>query len=145
VKRALLFLAILPLIVVTLGCNFSNQSSIRFESHRFSVELATTPEQRARGLMFREHLDPDRGMLFIFEEEGVYPFWMKNTLIPLDIIWIDKNRTVVFISNNTPPCEQEPCRTINPRKKAKYVLEVCGGTADRIGLIVGDKLAFDLR
>jgi uncharacterized membrane protein (UPF0127 family) len=94
--------------------------------------------------MFREDLDPNRGMLFIFEEEGVYPFWMKNTLIPLDIIWIDKSKTVVFISKNTLPCEQEPCPTINPRKKAKYVLELCGGTADRIGLKAGDRLVFNV-
>ncbi len=94
--------------------------------------------------MFREHLEPDEGMLFVFEEEGVHPFWMKNTLIPLDIIWIDNDRSVVFVSKNTPPCEQEPCPTINPGKKAKYVLEVCGGTADRIGLKVGDRLVFQV-
>jgi len=84
-------------------------------------------------------------MLFIFEEEGVYPFWMKNTFIPLDMIWIDNSGTVVFISKNTPPCEQEPCPTIAPGRKAKYVLELCGGTADRIGLTVGDTVALDMR
>jgi len=145
VKQGILFFAILLLIVATLGCSSGNQSSVRFGSHRFTVELARTPEQRARGLMFRERLDPDHGMLFIFEEEGMYPFWMKNTLIPLDIIWIDKSGTVVFISKNTPPCEQEPCPTISPGKKAKYVLEVCGGTADRIGLAVGATVTLDVR
>jgi uncharacterized membrane protein (UPF0127 family) len=144
VKQRLLFFAILLLIVAPPGCNPANQSSVRFGSHRFSVELATTPEQRARGLMFREHLGTDKGMLFVFEQEGVYPFWMKNTLIPLDIIWIDKSAKVVFISKNTPPCEHVPCPTINPGEKAKYVLEICGGTADRIGLGVGDKLEFDV-
>ena len=62
------------------------------------------------GLMFRENMDSDRGMLFIFEKEGEYPFWMKNTLIPLDIIWINKDKEVVFISENAQPCEEgKPC------------------------------------
>jgi hypothetical protein len=144
VRQRILFAAVVPLFLATLGCNAPNHRSIRFESHVFSVELATTAEKRARGLMFREHLDPDNGMLFVFEQEGMHPFWMKNTLIPLDIIWIDKNKTVVFLSKNTPPCQHVPCPTINPGKEAKYVLEVCGGTADRIGLEVGHKMVFDV-
>ena len=144
-RRAFLLLATLLALISTIGCDRSDQSSVWFEDHCFSVEVVTTPQERARGLMFREHLDPDRGMLFIFDWEAVYPFWMKNTRIPLDIIWIDSNKEVVFISKDTQPCEQEPCPTINPYKKAKYVLEVCGGTADKIGLEVGDKLKLDIR
>ncbi|HIH36825.1 MAG TPA: DUF192 domain-containing protein [Methanocellales archaeon] len=105
----------------------------------FYVELAATPDDRTLGLMFREHLDPDKGMLFIFEEEGVRPFWMKNTLTPLDIIWISEDQEVVFISKNTQPCKTDICPGINPGKKAKYVLELNGGISDKIGLSVGDK------
>ena len=137
--------AILLALISPIGCDRSDQSRVWFEDHCFYVEVVTTPQERARGLMFREHLDPDKGMLFVFDWEAVYPFWMKNTLIPLDIIWIDRNKEVVFISKDTQPCEQEPCPTINPYKKAKYVLEVCGGTADKIGLEVGDKLKLDIR
>jgi uncharacterized membrane protein (UPF0127 family) len=144
-RHACSLIAIIVVLISAVGCDRSRQSSVRFEDHCFYVELAKTPEERARGLMFREHLDPDKGMLFIFDWEAVHPFWMKNTLIPLDIIWIDKNKEVVFISKDTQPCEQEPCPNINPYKKAKYVLEVCGGTAERIGLNVGDKLKLDIR
>jgi uncharacterized membrane protein (UPF0127 family) len=143
-KYKLILIAFFPLLVSALGCSTPKQSSVRFEDHRFLVELATTPEQRARGMMFRQNLDEDKGMLFIFEEEEVQPFWMKNTYIYLDIIWIDRSRKVVFISRNTPPCTEEPYRSINPRKKAKYVLELPGGTADKIGLDVGDKLILDI-
>jgi len=144
-RHTVLPLAALLALISTIACDRSAQSRVWFEDHCFYVEVVTTPQERARGLMFREQLDPDKGMLFIFDWEAVYPFWMKNTLIPLDIIWIDRDEEVVFISKDTQPCEQEPCPTINPYKKAKYVLEVCGGTADRIGLEVGDILKLDIR
>jgi len=95
--------------------------------------------------MFKKHLDDDGGMLFLFEEENVYPFWMKNTFIPLDILWINSNKEIVFIYKNAQPCITEPCPVIYPGKKAKYVLELHGGISDTIGLIEGDKVSFDLR
>lgn len=99
--------------------------------------------ERSRGLMYREGLDSDKGMLFIFEKEGEYPFWMKNTLISLDIIWINENKEVVFISENAQPCSEEySCPSISPGKNAKYVLEINGGTSERIGLKIGDKANF---
>jgi len=94
--------------------------------------------------MFREKLDSNKGMLFIFDREGEYPFWMKNTLIPLDIIWINEKKEVVFISENTQPCEKDPCLSVNPGKNAEYILEVNGGAAQKIGLNMGDTLNFKL-
>ncbi|MCX6815196.1 MAG: DUF192 domain-containing protein, partial [Candidatus Aenigmarchaeota archaeon] len=96
------------------------------------------------GLMDRNYLASDKGMLFVFANEGVYPFWMKNTLIPLDMIWLDSDHGVVFISRDTQPCKQDPCPTINPGKNAKYVLEVNAGVSDRIGLKEGDKASFEI-
>ena len=94
--------------------------------------------------MFRENLEQDKGMLFIFQEEGEYSFWMKNTLIPLDIIWINQNKEVVFIKKNFEPCTQEVCPSVKPDKKAKYVLELNVGTVEQIGLKIGDKIIFDI-
>lgn len=125
------------------GCSYPEQS-VCFKSNCFQVELAVTQEQQARGLMHREHLDEDKGMLFIFEEPGDHPFWMQNTLIPLDIIWIDENKEVLFIGKDIRPCKQVICPSINPRQPAKYVLELNADTADRIGLEEGDKLRFNL-
>jgi hypothetical protein len=131
---------IVPLVFVLLltACN-AHTNQVCFNETCFGIELAATPESRARGLMFREHLGDDKGMLFVFDEPGVYNFWMKNTLIPLDIIWIDENRTVINISKNTPPCEADPCPSYGPVQKAKYVLEVNAGKADEIGLKIGDE------
>ena len=113
-----------------------------FREYCFLVELAETPEEKSYGLMFRENLEADKGMLFIFEKERKYGFWMKNTLIPLDIIWLDKDKKVVFIKSNASPCAEDSCPVINPETPAMYVLEINGGLAEKIGLTIGSKLRF---
>ena len=118
-------------------------SKVCFEAKCFYVELAATPEEISRGLMFREYLDPDKGMLFIYPDEGVHSFWMKNTLIPLDMVWINGNREVISISKDVQPCQTSQCPVITPGQKVQYVLELNGGTSDKIELAIGDKITFD--
>ena len=144
-KQKPLLLLFLLLSALAIGWRNPQQGRVCIKGRCFQVELAVTPDERARGLMFRKHLDKDSGMLFIFEEEDIHPFWMKNTLIPLDILWINSRREVVLMSKNTQPCIMDPCPAIQPDKKAKYVLELQGGISDTIGLIKGDKVSFDLR
>ena len=108
----------------------------------FSVELAQTQEERSRGLMNRETLDQNQGMLFIFDEEKERSFWMKNTLIPLDIIWINKDMEVVDIKKNAQPCVQEECEIFESSNKAKYVLELNAGQSDKTNIKIGDRLIF---
>ena len=116
-----------------------------FQEDCFIVELAETPEQRTRGLMFRESMGASKGMLFVFEKEGQRSFWMKNTLIPLDIIWINENKEVVFVKKNAQPCSAgEECEKIKSDELAKYVLELNAGVADKINLEIDDKLFFTL-
>jgi uncharacterized protein len=107
---------------------------------RVVVELAISDEARARGLMFRSALRRNHGMLFIFPESGIHGFWMKDTFIALDIVWIDDDRTVVHLERNVPPCGSEPCPTYAPPVPATYVLEVEGGEADRLGLEPGARV-----
>ena len=118
------------------------QGKACFKDKCFDVELAANAEAREKGLMYREKLEPDKGMLFIFEKEGRYSFWMKNTWIPLDIIWMNKDKEVVYISRNTESCRKDPCPYASPGKNALYVLEVNAGMADRLGLKEGDKIVF---
>ena len=129
-------------IIIFFSFHPKNQSQVCFKDNCFTVESAITAQERTQGLMFREKLDSDKGMLFIFENEREYSFWMKNILIHLDIIWINKDKEVVFISKNAQPCKSDSCPTINPDKKAQYVLELNGGITDKIGLEVGDKIVF---
>jgi len=105
----------------------------------FAVTLAQTEAERAQGLMYRSVLGPREGMLFVFDREGVYPFWMKDTLLSLDIIWISSDYRVVHIAANTLPMST---RSLDPGKKSSYVLEIVGGTAAKLGIRVGSSLKF---
>ncbi len=137
------FLFVFLIILFLSGCSNSKFGKVCFESNCFDVELATTFVERERGLMYRDSLDLDDGMLFVFEEEGIYSFWMKDTLIPLDIIWIDSNGVVVFIEEDVRPCVDE-CSIFKSDRESKYVLEVNSGIVEKIGLKVGDKLELDI-
>jgi len=109
-----------------------------------TAELAVTPEERAQGLMFRKKIEFDQGMLFIFESEDFYSFWMKNMLIPLDLIWLDKEKRIVHIERCVPPCEGEPCPSYSPKIPAMYVLELKAGSVEKRGLKMFDRLDFIL-
>ena len=158
--RTILLISLLAIIVVILlfflfypaGILISptyqqnSQGYVRIEDNYFQVMLAKTEPQREKGLMGVKELDKDKGMLFIFDKEGIYPFWMKNTLIPLDIIWINSDGIVVFISQNVQPCLPAQagktliCPNVIPPATAKYVLEVNAGICEEIGLKRGDHL-----
>jgi uncharacterized membrane protein (UPF0127 family) len=114
------------------------ENRVCFNKNCFFVELVKNSAEQERGLMFRKNLDKDKGMLFIFGKEDNYPFWMKNTLIPLDIIWINKDKKVVSIKENAQPCLESICQSLNPEVLAKYVLEINGGLAKEINLKIGD-------
>jgi len=106
----------------------------------YRLELALTPEEQAQGLMFRESLPDRSGMLFLFDQAGDHHFWMKNTMIPLDMIWMDESGKVVFVSANTPPCRADPCATYGPDAPARQVLEIAGGMAAKEQITVGSTL-----
>jgi len=108
------------------------------------AELADTPHTRAQGLMFRKQLAPDAGMLFRFEQTGAWSFWMKNTHIALDILWIGPDKTIVSIATNVPPCRQDPCPHYATRAHALYALELPAGAVTRHRLATGMTLTFDL-
>jgi uncharacterized protein len=108
--------------------------------HVVVAEIADTPELQAKGYMFRREVGAGEGMVFLFAEPDIHPFWMKNTLVPLDIIWMDEARTIVHIEANTPPCKSDPCPTYGPMRKTSTVLEVRAGAAAAEGLKIGQKL-----
>jgi uncharacterized membrane protein (UPF0127 family) len=109
-----------------------------------NTELAVTPEERAQGLMFRQKLEFDQGMLFVFEREGIYSFWMKNMLIPLDLVWLDRGKRVVHVERDVPPCAEDPCPTYTSNVPALYVLELKAGSFDERGLRMFDRFDFVL-
>lgn len=101
---------------------------------RFSVELADSADERARGLMFRDFLPAGGGMLFVYPRPGRVAFWMRNTLIPLDILFLDQTGTVTYIHANAEPGNETP---IPGGDAVRFVLEINGGLAARLGLEEG--------
>jgi uncharacterized protein len=107
------------------------------------VEVASDDPTREQGLMYRDHMAEDRGMIFLFPQAGEYPFWMKNTLIPLDMIWMDADHRIVHIAHDVPPCKADPCPNYPPNAKASSVLELAAGVAAKHHLRDGDVLRFE--
>ena len=137
--KKIFFLTILLLIIT--ACQPTPRVEIGGTVVR--VEIADDPGERQQGLMHREHLDPDAGMLFLFENERKQSFWMKNTLIPLDIIFINNNYEIINIAKAV-PCKEDPCDHYPSSAPAKYVLEVNAGFAEEKGIMPGDKVEFFL-
>ncbi len=135
-KKLICFIFLIFLIFI-IGCTNFKENKVCIKGECFNVELAKTDVGIEQGLMFRDQLDIDKGMLFIFDKEDNHPFWMKNTLIPLDLIWVNKNKEIVFISRNNQGCN-ENCEVIYPNVNAKYVLEINANISDNFNL--GDKV-----
>jgi uncharacterized protein len=106
--------------------------------HTFAVEMALTPEEQAKGLMFRRELPEGQGMLFDFQREQPATFWMKNTYVPLDMIFIRADGTILRIAENTVPLSEALVPSGGP---VRAVLEVVAGTARRLGIAPGDRVA----
>jgi uncharacterized protein len=112
----------------------------RGASHAVAIEVARSDEERARGLMHRRQLAPDAGMLFLFDESSVHHFWMKDTLVPLDMIFIGEDGRIVGIVEWAVPGDLSPRSASGP---SRYVLEVNGGWAEAHGVATGDRVRFE--
>jgi hypothetical protein len=109
-----------------------------------TAELAVTDDARQQGLMYREKMDENQGMLFVFEGEDIHAFWMKNMTFPIDIVWLDAQKRIVHLESNVPPCVADPCPSYVPKSLAMYVLELKSGAAGRHGLQLYKRLDFVL-
>jgi uncharacterized membrane protein (UPF0127 family) len=107
------------------------------------LELAVTPEEISNGLMFRPSLPNNRGMLFLFDQPRLPAFWMKNMLIPLDLVFLDGTGTVVDVVVDVQPCAADPCPTYPPSRPAQAVLEIIAGSAAVHGIEVGTVIQFE--
>jgi uncharacterized membrane protein (UPF0127 family) len=121
-------LRVIPLTVTSAG-----------KRHSFRVEVAATPEQQARGLMFRTSMAPDEGMIFPMDPPRGASFWMRNTVIPLDLLFIAADGRILNIAANAMPYDESPLPSIGP---VKAVLELNGGRAAQLEMVPGDKVAW---
>lgn len=118
-------------------------SRVVINNQKIDVEVADSPGERETGLMYKYSLKENHGMLFIFEEEGLHNIWMKNTYIPLDIIWIDKDWIIVSIVENALPCKAEPCPVYSSAKKSSYILELGASSIEKLNIITGDTITVE--
>jgi uncharacterized membrane protein (UPF0127 family) len=141
---ARLFGLAFTLCVVT-GCASAGNAAnwVELKGKRFTVEIADDEAERARGLMFRDAMDADRGMIFIHDEEAPQAYWMKNTKIPLDILFFNHDRKLVSAQERVPPCSLgDQCPPFASTGPALYVLELNAGLVEAMGVKPGDELKF---
>ncbi len=138
---------LMGLMIMLLSACQQNGHRVSINDQSYAIELADTDQSREMGLMFRQQMEDDTGMLFIFPDTKIRAFWMKNTLIPLDILYFDQHRKLVSISENTPPCKNTTTRCPNypSAKPAKYVLEINAGLSQKYGYKAGDELIIELK
>lgn len=115
---------------------------VEINGRKIYVELSTDNATHSKGLSFRDELPEDRGMLFIFSHDRKQRFWMRNTFIPLDIIYLDSNYRVVNMALDVEPCAKDPCKKYPSNVPVRYVLEVNAGVGTSLGLKLGDRVNF---
>lgn len=134
----LLAIFIAGLIIYTKNLN-PKTPEVCIHNTCFDIEIADTPQERQLWLMHREYLPEKSGMLFVFQQSGQYKFWMKNTLIPLDMVWIDQDQTIIDIKQAI-PCTADPCTTYGPDEFSSYVLELNSWISKKYGIKIGDNI-----
>lgn len=137
---ALRLLCISALLLLS-GCASAGGPWVELAGQRYRVEVADDDAARARGLMFRDRMDADAGMLFIHDREEPQAYWMKNTRIPLDILYFDDGLRLVAQQRDVPPCSAgDACPSYPSKRPARYVLELNAGEAARLALENGTPL-----
>lgn len=116
--------------------------SVELRGRRIEVEVAADDASRMRGLMDRTSMPAEHGMLFVFPDEAMRSFWMKDTLIPLDMLFFDGQRRLVTLLRDVPPCKADPCQAYPSTAPAHYVLELNAGAASKLGVHEGDVATF---
>ena len=139
----------LSLVLLLLFNPFAKKETVKVKLGQgvLNLEISDTLEKRTKGLMFRNTMGGNNGMFFVFDYADYQAFWMKNTLLPLDIIWLDADAKVLGVKKNAIPCKeldrtQENCPLYRSYERAKYVLEVNAGWFDKNNIEIKDSLTF---
>ncbi len=137
--KKIIFYALILLGIFTIWFYINHPLGVKvtIDNHAFMVDVALTEEQKELGLGYRDHLDANRGMLFVYDHPDRYSFWMKGMKFPLDMIWI-KDNNIVDISKTVPVATSEVLPIYTPKVPVNKVLEVNAGTADSLNMQIGD-------
>jgi len=148
-KIFILIILLFAVILILLFPSFIKEKNIPdslvcFSNQCLKTEIAATEQEKQEGLMFRESLPADQGMLFVFNQANLHSFWMKDTYLPLDIIWINNQHRVVHIEKAVPCPEKDNCPLYQSNTPAKYVLEANAGFIQANEIKIGDKVEIGL-
>lgn len=137
---------LLPALTLAIAATcHAAETQITLNGTTFDVDLALTENEQRHGLMGRDALKENQGMLFVYDEPQRLSFWMKEMLITLDILFFDHDGRLLEFFTNTPPCKKEPCTTYTNHSPAQYVLELPAGTARRLELKYNDTFQFVIK
>ena len=140
---SILHALIVVALVVSVQACAARGPSAELRGTRYSIEIAEDDAARQHGLMDRTTMPADHGMLFVFQDDAPRAFWMKNTKIPLDMLFFDAERRLVSVQHDVPPCEADPCPAYSSGAPARYVLELNAGQSRAIGLSPGDEMTIN--
>lgn len=138
---------VLLAILLSLPLAAAGGGTVVYKTTTFLAEVAATPAEQEKGLMYRQNLARDRCMFFAYGQDGYHGIWMKNCLIALDVAWVDAEGRVVEIVEHAPPCSPmlgNDCPTYGGSVPARHFVEFSAGTFRRLGLKKGDRLGWDL-
>ena len=146
--KKLIILITIPLIIIAIilylnpfqtpSYSLSLTKIATLNNQEFILEIAQTPQEKQQGLMYRSSLPKNQGMIFVYDIESPRTFWMKNTLIPLDLIFLDSDNIIIDIKHNFQPCISDPCESYTSKQPAKDIIEINAGLAEELGLEVGE-------
>jgi len=146
IKSALSLVAFVVIVGSAFGVSAilsqNKYKTVEVAGHTLKVEVADEDEERRRGLCCRDSLNSDSGMLFVYDEPGFYPFWMKDTRIPLDIIWVSSSKKIVHIEESVLPSSYPSQSFVSP-KPAQYILETNASWAEVNDITIGDTVQFN--
>jgi uncharacterized protein len=133
-------LAVFCFVVLATTACAARGPSVEIKGHHYAIEVAADDASRRHGLMDRTSMPDDHGMLFVFDDDALRVFWMKNTKIPLDMLFFDSDRRLISVQRSVPPCVSDPCPGYSSGAPARYVLELNAGQAEKLGLVSGDTI-----
>lgn len=143
----LVIVALVFLFGLFYGISFflGKPDQVCFKGGCVDVQIAREKKDLEKGLQDRSFLSPSEGMFFVFPVNGRWDFWMKDTLISLDIIWLDEKQDVIHVEEGLPPCVTATCSSYGPEEESRFVLEVSAGGAKRLGIKIGDRAEYKSR
>ncbi|OGC45243.1 hypothetical protein A2V49_01425 [candidate division WWE3 bacterium RBG_19FT_COMBO_34_6] len=146
-RKKNLLLILIPIACFVVSIIFylhnNNYAHVIINDYSFELKIANSLSKQTKGLMYVNNLAEKNGVIFIFDNNQNNKLWMKNTIIPLDMIWVNDRDEIIYIQKNAQPCAQKICRSYGSNDLSKYIIEINAGLCDKYDINIGDKVAIN--